>query len=107
MIRTGRKQWKHRNDVKHKTVRPRHKECETLLHHQIMREYAEGPSTLLPGDKKMLKVNLIHLLRKPLSYKKAWWTNIIKAKQRKERLRRQQEDYKRQSQANSKLYQFF
>lgn len=106
MIRTGRKQWIHRNDVKHNTEQPRHKECEELLHAQIVREYAEGPRSLLAGDKKMLKINLIHLIRKPLAYKKAWWANIIKAKQRKERLRRRQEDYKRQSQANSKLFQY-
>ena len=106
LVRIGRKQWMHRNDVKHKTVKPRHKECESLLRAQIIREYAEGPSALLAGDKKMLKINLIHLLRKPLSYQKAWWTNIIKAKQRKERLRRRQEEYKRQSQANSTLFQY-
>ena len=106
LVRMGRRQWLHRNDVKHHTLKPRHEECRHLLHHQIIREYAEGPRALLPGDKRMLKVNLIQLLRKPLAYKKAWWANIIKAKQRKDRLRLQREAHKRESQENSKLFQY-
>ena len=106
LIRLGRRQWLHRNKVKHRTGRPRHLLCVHLLHEEIIKEYARGTRTLLTPDKSMLDVNLIHLLHKPIAYKQAWWSNIHKARQRFERRRRHDEEWKLESQRNSRLCQW-
>ena len=106
LVTLGRKQWLHRNDYKHRLGKPRHKKYEELLTQQIIREYVLGKHSLLDYDKRKLDVSIVHLQRKPLRIRKAWWYNITMARQRAERKRRQDDKWQEQSRAKSTLYQF-
>ncbi|CAB9522815.1 hypothetical protein SEMRO_1344_G264710.1 [Seminavis robusta] len=82
----GYSMWKHRNDVKHKTIRPRHQRARLLLDQEIVTEYIKGTTQLLPGDHGMLRHNLATLIAKPPSFKTAWLLNITTARQRYQRI---------------------
>ena len=71
LIQAGQKQWQHRNDYKHHTGKPRHKRMVDRLNNEITLEYAKGTATLLPGDKRKLNINLVHLLERSLPYKQS------------------------------------
>ena len=103
-VEIGRALWLHRNDCKHRTMRKDDKRMEAKLNRDITREVTRGVRDLLPGDRNCFKTNLITLLNKPLQYKKSWWDNINVARQRSERIKRNEEAWKRQSRAKSSLY---
>ena len=74
--------WQHRNDVKHRLAQPRLQKAIALLDKEITQRYLQGPSTLLPGDRYHLQVNLQNLLNKPVAYKKNWLLNLHAAQQK-------------------------
>jgi hypothetical protein len=106
VIRLGIRQWRHRNDYKHRLGKPREAEYERILNHAIARELILGPATLLPGDRHKVQINLIRLLKKPLRTRKAWWINVHTARQRFLQIQAHDDELERQSKESSTLYQW-
>ena len=102
-IRTGQKQWKHRNDYKHNKGKPRHIEMEERLNQEIGQEYIRGTTTLQPGDRIMLDINLVDLLNRKVEYKQAWLNNVSTARQRHHRIQQNNNNLKTKSRENSAI----
>jgi hypothetical protein len=107
LIKLGIRQWKHRNEYKHRIGKTVDKEYAATLDKAIIRELVLGPNTLLPGDKHKVKVNMIRLLQKPLKIRKAWWIHVHTARQRYMQIQQQRDDLIRESRESSTLYQWF
>ena len=73
------------------------------LEQEIVRELAEGDSTLLPGDQHRVHMGTLHLLNKSLDYKKAWLLNVSQAQERYHQLQAQDDDLITRSRENSIL----
>ena len=80
LLRLGRGQWLHRNDIKHVVKRPRHLEMSRCLQREIMRLYLQGSTTVTPRDQHFFKWNMCFLLTRSLRYKKAWLVNVTTAR---------------------------
>jgi len=63
-------QWKHRNDIKHRHVRPRHHTANLALNSNICLFYGNGGRDLPPSLRRHLHFALTHLLSKPYTYKR-------------------------------------
>ena len=96
-------QWNHRNDTKHRTNQPRYKRMMKLLHREIIREHAGGIADLLPADRHHTQHNVVRLLTKSETYKKAWLVNITTARQRYNRVVQHNNDLTTLSKNTSKL----
>jgi hypothetical protein len=79
LIRLGRKQWLHRNDVKHNTGRPRQKRMISLLNREIARINLQGRTSVMTNDQQMFRWNICILLKKSLPYRKNWLVNVLTA----------------------------
>jgi hypothetical protein len=82
-------QWDHRNKAKHQTTRPGQAKCVRRLDHQIRLEYLRGTTDLPIGDHIHFQHNILSLLRRPLDYKQAWFSNVLSARRRQARRRTQ------------------
>ncbi len=78
----GWKQWEHRNHIKHRVLRPRHKQAIEMLDQEITDRFIEGHTQLLEGDRYHASQNLFRLLQKPVHYKQAWLMNVMAAQKR-------------------------
>lgn len=92
LLQLARSMWIHRNEMKHRTLRPRHKRMERLLDNAITKAYVEGARDLPPDDRAHYNINLVALLQKNISYKQGWLLNVVAARNRQNRrvARRQQ-----------------
>jgi hypothetical protein len=102
----GRAMWKHRNDIKHFNLRPRHQEEERRLNEEISDEMNLGPTDLPPDDHHHFEHILLELLQKSLAYRKAWLINVSTARLRQERKRTRDEELVQASRKRSKLLQW-
>ena len=106
IVRTGRKQWLHRNDHKHYLTKPRLEAYVKRLDEEIIRQYAMGTQTLLPSDHVKLQINMLRLLEKPLAVRKTWVRHIQISRQRYQRVKRQDEEWQDEARATSILRHF-
>ena len=97
------KQWQHRNEVKHRLLRPRHQQEEQELDAQITQELAMGPADLPVGDHHHFNFNATNLCRRNLTLKQSWIANITAARERQYRKRTADDDATNLSQRRSKL----
>ena len=100
------KQWDHRNTVKHRTLRPRHKLELANLHREVTREYIKGAQDLPPGDRHNFKHNLVHLLQKSYHYKVSWLANVVAARQRLERIKKKDDELLIATKEQSAVFQY-
>jgi hypothetical protein len=89
IVPLGRGQWLHRNDIKHKQTKPRHKRALDLLRKAIIWLYSKHTQDLLPGDHNKVNVNLCKLLQRSVSYQQSWYINVVTARNRCLRVRHQ------------------
>ncbi len=82
--------WNHRNDVKHRILKPREQLARKLLDREIVQRYLSAHEQLLEGDKCHLHYSLWQLLQKPVSFKKSWLLNVISAQKWYLRVQEQQ-----------------
>jgi hypothetical protein len=93
LVALGRGQWFHRNQMKHVTLRPRHKRAEALLNQEIMELYNHGPVAVSIGDRGLFQENLVRMLDRSLPYRKAWFVNVTTAITRQQRIVRHDPTY--------------
>ena len=67
---------------KHVKSKPRHRRAERLLTKAIIWLYSRRSRDLLPGDRSHMDVNLCDLLRRSLSFRQAWYLNMVAARNR-------------------------
>ena len=103
VARIGRSQWEHRNDCKHNKVKKHERQQSLVINKSIIHECTRGKTHLLPADKHKLNGNLLHLLKKNLTHRRQWWFNISRARQRYERITRQNEEWTNASKEQSAL----
>ena len=82
LFRAARQQWKHRNDVKHRILKPEYTAAMRLLNREIRRELLQGTRRLLPGDRHLVQRNMMELLSRKDTYKQSWYVSIIEARKR-------------------------
>ena len=87
LLRLGRGQWLHRNDEKHRILRPRHKRADLLLRRAIIWLYSRRTLDLLPGDHQQVNVNLCELLQRSVHFRQSWYMNLVAARNRCLRIR--------------------
>jgi hypothetical protein len=80
-------QWDHRNQIKHRVLRPRHYAENRALNHNICVLYRSGDRILPPASRHHFRHALTRLLTKPYGYKRHWFSNVLAAKQRHARKR--------------------
>jgi len=97
-------QWKHRNEVKHRTLRPRHAKMIADLEEEIIDLYIAGTEDLAVEDHHHFNVPLTEILGRNLSSKKAWLHNVHSAKRRKKRKRLNDPDYDDTSRKRSRIF---
>ena len=90
VVRIGRSQWEHRNDCKHRKVKKHEQQQSLVINQSIINECK---THLLPADKRKLNGNPLHSLKKNLTHRRQWWFNISRARQRYERITRQNEEW--------------
>jgi hypothetical protein len=106
-IKLGRALWEHRNEVKHRTKRPRHNAEEERTNEEIILEYHQGTRDLPIGEHHFFRCTLATLLQKPFPYRKSWLANLTTARQRQARKRSHDNDLVLLSRKRSKLLQYF
>jgi hypothetical protein len=106
-IKLGRALWEHRNEVKHRTKRPRHNAEEERTNEEIILEYHKGTRDLPIGEHHFFRCTLATLLQKPFPYRKSWLANLTTARQRQARKRSHDNDLVLLSRKRSKLLQYF
>ena len=102
----ARKQWQHRNHIKHNVLKPHYQEADRRLNRAIRREFTKGTRHLMPGDKYHVQQNLLELMQRTQSYRKAWLVNVVHARQRGQRIWEHNEELVAISKENSKLFQW-
>jgi hypothetical protein len=101
--KTWRDMWRHRNDIKHRTERPRQKAQEHVLNLAIAEELLRGPENLPALYHPRFQHPGIDLLARSLTYKQAWLANITTARQRQARIEAANNDLQTISQERSAL----
>ena len=81
LLKLSKDMWKHRCDVKHWSLKPRHAAEAWRLDLEIADEFLLGPADLPVGARKRFETSLIDVLGKPLSYKQRWLLNAHAARQ--------------------------
>jgi len=76
LFRLARLQREHRNEIKHRLKRPRHRRMIQQLHHSITEEMLAGVSALPLVDRCHFEENLVELLQKSLKFKQGWLLNV-------------------------------
>ena len=99
----ARSQWEHRNDVKHRSKRPRHHAMLRQLNDSITDELLTGAMALPLADRFHFDHNLMNLLRMSTQYKKDWLLNVRAARERYARRLAQDAVVQAESMATSKL----
>ena len=94
-------QWKHRNHIKHNVRKPRDTVALALIHNEITTQLVRGFNDLPIGDANRFQVCSAALFAKSVPYKLAWIKNLLTARQRAERIARDDAEWKQQSQQQS------
>lgn len=87
-------------------TKPEEAEGKALLQQEIITQLTSRMHELSTQDRRRNNHNLIHLLNKPLSYRKSWIVNTKSSRQRFLRIQQQDNDLIVQSKAVSRLYQW-
>ena len=106
LLKFSKDMWKHRCDVKHWSLTPRHAAEAQRLDLEIADEFLLGPADLPVGARKRFETSLIDVLGKPLLYKQRWLLNAHAARQRQARKRTGDSALLIASQQCSKLLQW-
>jgi hypothetical protein len=80
-------QWDHRNQIKHRVLRPRYYAENRALNNSICLLYRTRGRDLPPSSRHHFNHALTCLLTKPYSCKRHWFSNVLAAKQRQARKR--------------------
>ena len=74
-------QWDHRNNIKHRILRPRHQSEIRALNNAICLLYRTAGRDLPPDYRDHYRFPLVPLLKKSYRYKKHWFSNVMAARQ--------------------------
>ena len=81
LTRVHRALWKHRNEIKHKSDRPRHAAMRKEAEAEVTLEHNRGFSELPSSYRAKFRISLDTLLRKPDSYLLAWLESITQGRE--------------------------
>jgi hypothetical protein len=98
--------WEHRNNIKHRDVRPRDQLANRHLNQQIVSQWTQGPDCLPTGDHHHFNIPLAPLLRRGQKNRQAWLANVLAARQRQARIDEHDDELNNLSVRESNLLQW-
>jgi hypothetical protein len=95
--------WEHRNNIKHRTVRPHDELANRHLNQQIASQWTLGPDGLPPGDHHHFNTPLANLLHRGQKNRQSWLANVLAARQRQARIDEHDDELNNLSLRDSRL----